>query len=275
MDHHSRLAVIVVADIVGYSSMMADDEEQGIAAVRDVNDQFVQPTTTSHEGEVLKRMGDGWIVAFGSVHSAIDSAVEVLSALNRHRSLKIRIGAHIGEIIEDEDDFYGAGVNLAARLQGEAPPGGLMISQDLFRQLTGELARKFESVGSFELKNIPYPVEGYQWRPKTSAVMSDGDIPTLGIHKFDVAPANDDTMATAAELHDQLIMNLSTRTGIKTIDLEKGSPDALTYSLHGRLRKSGDQMRMSVSMTFCDVVKRCFRETIRVIQPTSLHSQMK
>ena len=123
----SRLAVIVVADIVGYSSMMADDEEQGIAAVRDVNDQFVQPTTTLHEGEVLKRMGAGRIVAFGSVHSAINSAVEVLSALSQHRSLKIRIGAHIGEIFEDDEDFYGAGVNLAARLQGEAPPGGLVV----------------------------------------------------------------------------------------------------------------------------------------------------
>jgi class 3 adenylate cyclase len=254
----SRLAVIVVADIVGYTSMMAADEEQGIAAVREVNDRYVQPTTSLHEGEVLKRMGDGWIVAFGSVHAAIKGAIEVLSALSQHQTLKIRMGAHIGEIVEDEDDFYGAGVNLASRLQSEAPPGGMMISQDLFRQLTGDLAQKFESAGTFELKNIPYPVEGYQWRSKKSATPGEGDIPTLGVCKFEVAPANADTTSMADELRDQLIMNLSARTGIKTLDVDNVSSESLNYSLRGRLRKSGDQVRITISMVLCETGEALF-----------------
>jgi len=98
----SRLAVIMVADVVGYSRMMGDDEESSIAAVRDLNETYVRPHSTNHGGEILKRMGDGWIIAFGSVHAGIACALELLQTLSGNENLKIRIGAHIGEIVEDD-----------------------------------------------------------------------------------------------------------------------------------------------------------------------------
>lgn len=255
----SRLAVIMVADVVGYSRMMAEDEEASIVAVRDLNETYVRPHSTNHGGEILKRMGDGWIIAFGSVHAGIACALELLQKLSGNENLKIRIGAHIGEIVEDDEDFYGAGVNLASRLQGQAPPGGMMVSQDLFRQLTGQLAAQFEDAGAFDLKNIPYPVQGFQWRPaqKKKGNAAKGEVPTVLVEEFDFAPATDEIQSHAEELREQILMNLSRRTGIKTI--EGGGEGVKTvYRIRGRLRVSGSKARMNMSMVLCETGETLF-----------------
>lgn len=255
----SRLAVIMVADVVGYSRMMAEDEEASIVAVRDLNETYVRPHSTNHGGEILKRMGDGWIIAFGSVHAGIACALELLQTLSGNENLKIRIGAHIGEIVEDDEDFYGAGVNLASRLQGQAPPGGMMVSQDLFRQLTGQLAAQFEDAGAFDLKNIPYPVQGFQWRPaqKKKGNATKGEVPTVLVEEFDFAPATDEIQSHAEELREQILMNLSRRTGIKTI--EGGGEGVKTvYRIRGRLRVSGSKARMNMSMVLCETGETLF-----------------
>lgn len=254
----SRLTVIMVADVVGYSRMMADDEETSIAAVRDLNETYVRPHSTNHGGEILKRMGDGWIIAFGSVHAGIACALEMLKALSGNEALKIRIGAHIGEIVEDDEDFYGAGVNLAARLQGQAPPGGMMVSQDLFRQLTGSLAAQFEDAGTFELKNIPYPVQGYQWRPaQKKGSAAKGEVPTVLVEEFDFAPTTDEVRSHAEELREQILMNLSRRTGIKTIE-SAGDGVKTVYRVRGRLRLSGAKARMTLTMVLCETGETLF-----------------
>ena len=249
----SRLAVIMVADVVGYSRMMAEDEEASIVAVRDLNETYVRPHSTNHGGEILKRMGDGWIIAFGSVHAGIACALELLQTLSGNENLKIRIGAHIGEIVEDDEDFYCAGVNLASRLQGQAPPGGMMVSQDLFRQLTGQLAAQFEDAGSFDLKNIPYPVQGYQWQPaqKKKGNAANGEVPNVLVEVFDFAPATDEIQSHAEELREQILMNLSRRTGIKTIE-SAGDGVKTVYRIRGRLRVSGAKARMNMSMVLCE-----------------------
>jgi adenylate cyclase len=255
----SRLAVIMVADVVGYSRMMADDEETSIAAVRDLNETYVRPHSNNHGGEILKRMGDGWIIAFGSVHAGIACALELLQTLSGNENLRIRIGAHIGEIVQDDEDFYGAGVNLAARLQGQAPPGGMMVSQDLFRQLTGQLAAQFEDAGAFDLKNIPYPVQGYQWRPaqKKPGNAAKGEVPTVLVEEFDFAPATDEIQSHAEELREQILMNLSRRTGIKTIE-NAGEGSKTTYRIRGRLRVSGTKARINMSMVLCETGETLF-----------------
>jgi adenylate cyclase len=255
----SRLAVIMVADVVGYSRMMAEDEEASIVAVRDLNETYVRLHSTNHGGEILKRMGDGWIIAFGSVHAGISCALELLQTLSGNENLKIRIGAHIGEIVEDDEDFYGAWVNLASRLQGQAPPGGMMVSQDLFRQLTGQLAAQFEDAGSFDLKNIPYPVQGNQWRPaqKKKGNAAKGEVPTVLVEEFDFAPATDGIRSHAEELRGQILMNLSRRTGIKTIE-RAGDGIKTVYRMRGRLRVSGAKARMNVSMALCETGETLF-----------------
>ncbi len=173
---HSRLAVLMVADLVDYSVIMSDDETLAINAIRDLKDTYLEPTALKHGGEILKRMGDGWIIAFSSVAATVQCAMEVQTKLVGHLVIRLRIGAHIGEIREDETDFYGAGINLAQRLQTQAPPGGLMVSEDLHRQLTGELSKAFKDAGSFKLKNIALAVNGFQWRPQHGDSLRTGEL---------------------------------------------------------------------------------------------------
>lgn len=246
----SRLAVIMVADVVGYSRMMADDERSAISVVQEINDKYLAPRAQTAAGDILKRMGDGWIVSFGSVTSGVECATTVLQDLAGYQKAKLRIGSHIGEIVEDSDDFYGAGINLASRLQNEAPPGGLMISQDLFRQLTGGIAGQFAAAGTFELKNIPYPVEGFQWRPQKKAVRpADDSVPLVVVEPFRAAPTDAESTALTEDLREQLIMSLSTRTGMRTIDGAKSKPDDPTYALTGSVRLAGDKARVHLSLT--------------------------
>ena len=256
----SRLAVIMVADIVGYTAIMANDEVAGIEAVQEINDRFLEPQAAASGGEILKRLGDGWIVAFGSVHSGIEFATKLLEALNGHPKIKVRIGSHFGDIIEDGSDFYGAGVNLAARLQSEAPPTGLMISGDLFRQLTGDIAKQFESAGSFELKNVPYPVDGFQWRPrgKKRSQASEGEIPSVLVEHFDFAPNTPDAQAHTEELRDQILMILAQRTGVRAIDATNSSDKKASYLLRGRFRMAGERARINVSMVLCETSETLF-----------------
>jgi len=133
-------------------------------------------------------MGDGWIIAFPSITEAVETVRAVQTALVGHPAIKLRIAAHLGEIVEDEADLYGTGINIVARLQTEAPPGGVMISGDLHRQLDARLAERFADAGSFELKNIAHPVTGYQWRPTARADVAVDDVPTIAVEPIAVSP---------------------------------------------------------------------------------------
>lgn len=243
----SRLAVLIVADLVDYSRLMGEDEAQAIGAIRELKEKYLEPKVVEQGGEILKRMGDGWIIAFSSVTAAMQCAMAVQESLITHPVIKLRMGIHIGEIVEDETDFYGAGVNLAQRLQTEAPPGGIMISQDLHRQLTGQLSKAFADAGSFKLKNIAQPVNGFQWRPQFDQA-KPGEVPTIAIERFAFAPQTSETEAATEDLRDQLLLRLSKRTGIRVRDEASGGGSKSVYVLRGRLRISGSRGRMSLSL---------------------------
>ncbi|MGI9477365.1 MAG: adenylate/guanylate cyclase domain-containing protein [Hyphomicrobiaceae bacterium] len=245
---HSRLAVIMVVDVVDYSRLMDVDEASTITAIQSLKNIHLEPKARELGGEVLKRMGDGWIIAFSSVPASVQCAIEVQTDLATHPVIKLRIGAHIGEIIEDDTDFYGAGVNLAARLQAEAPPGGLMVSDDFHRQLTGELANSFDDAGTFKLKNIALPINGFQWRPSQSGITSSSDVPTIAVEPFEYAPDDTDTRAAAADLRDQLILRLSKRTGVRVLDEVTGRSSEAVYLLRGRLRLASGRGRLNVTL---------------------------
>jgi adenylate cyclase len=244
----SRLAVLMVVDVVDYSRLMAEDEAATIKTIQALKDTYLEPVALEKGGEILKRMGDGWIIAFSSVPATLQCAFEVQTKLVGHPVVKLRMGAHIGEIVEDETDFYGAGVNLAARLQTEAPPGGLMVSEDFHRQLTGKMASSFDDAGTFKLKNIAMPVNGFQWRPQQSDISRTSDVPTIAVESFECAPDDLDTRAAVADLRDQLILRLSRRTGIRVLDEGTSRPTDSIYLLRGRLRIAGGRGRLSLSL---------------------------
>ncbi|WP_433990193.1 hypothetical protein SuNHUV7_15450 (plasmid) [Pseudoseohaeicola sp. NH-UV-7] len=245
----SRITILMFVDIVGYSTMMKRDQNAAIEAVRELKNRYLEPVVSDLGGEVLKRMGDGWIIAFSSIGPALDSAMQVQSSLYNHRDIKLRIGCHIGEIVEDEDDFYGPGVNIVQRIQTEAPPGGLMISEDLFRQLSDDKGKVLNDAGTFSLKNISQPVRLYQWRPTPSGKSNWGDVPSIVVQPFEFAPADVDTGSLAGDLRDQLIARISRRKGVIVFDGLNKTVDKATYDLRGRLRLAGSRGRFTVTLT--------------------------
>ncbi|MGR3713964.1 MAG: hypothetical protein ACU0A6_12695 [Shimia sp.] len=199
--------------------------------------------------KVLKRMGDGWILSFPSVEEALDCAEEVQSSLAEHDLIKLRIGCYIGEIVEDEADFYGNGVNIAQRIETEAPPGGALFSEDLFQKLSKERQGELSDAGVFKLKNIAEPIRLYQWRPANlTTAPTAGVLPTVGFESFTAAPDTPDAMAIAQDLHDSLVQWSLRRTGVTTIDTGNLETTPPIYLIRGRLRVAGTRARFTLSL---------------------------
>jgi class 3 adenylate cyclase len=249
-----RLAAIMFADLVGYSRLMGEDELRTIAAIQELKTKSLEPLVLKHGGEILKRMGDGWALCFSSASAAMECAMEVQEELQGDPVLRLRIGASIGELTFDGNDFHGAGVNIAKRLESEAPPGGVMISQDLQRMLTGPLAEAFSDAGAFKLKNIALPVNGYQWRP-SGAGLDAGRVPSIAVEPFSHAPDDSETRAAVTDLRDEIILRLSRRTGVEVLDQLAGDTGEAVYLLRGRLRTAGGQGRLQLSLLLRDEAK--------------------
>jgi class 3 adenylate cyclase/tetratricopeptide (TPR) repeat protein len=248
-----RFAFIQAADVADYSLMMAQDESATIALVHELRDRLLEPVVERHEGEILKRMGDGWIIAYPSVAASVLAALEIQSGLAEHPKTRLRIGIHMGDIVRDEADLYGAGVNIACRLQTEAPPGGVLVSADVYNQLSKKQCQGFSDAGTFKLKNIPRPVQCFQWRLEKQFVGSRSDeVPTIGVENLVAVPTKEETTAAAEDLHEQIVYGLSRRTGIKVRDLSVGSNDGATYTLRGRFRASGTRARVNLSLILRD-----------------------
>ena len=163
-----RLAAILAADVFGYSRMMSEDEVGTLASLQAHRSQLLDPAITRHHGRIVKLMGDGLLAEFASVVEAVDCAAEIqreMAARNaggaNKRPMIFRIGVHLGDVIVEGDDIYGDGVNIAARLEGIAEPGGICISRQAHDQVHKKLALGYRSLGPQNLKNIPDPVEAF------------------------------------------------------------------------------------------------------------------
>jgi adenylate cyclase len=185
-----KLAAILAADVVGYSRLMGRDESGTPARLRKNRAERLDPVLTKYGGRVVKLIGDGALVEFGSAVDALSAAIEWQQAMaeangDQHAddALVFRIGLHLGDLIVDGDDLYGDGVNVAARLEAQAPPAGILISRAVHEAVTGRLKATFTDLGSLVLKNIERPVQAFQvrwdtadWKP--SLLMTTA--PTIG-----------------------------------------------------------------------------------------------
>ena len=149
-----RLAAILAADVAGYSRLMGADEEGTLARLKAVRKTFVDPTIAKHRGRIVKTTGDGMLVEFASAVDAVRGAVEVQrgmaeqnASVPQDQRIEFRIGIHVGDIIFDENDIFGDGVNIAARLEGIAEPGGVCISDDAHRHIRGKVDIVFDDMG--------------------------------------------------------------------------------------------------------------------------------
>ena len=186
-----KLAAILAADVVGYSRLMGRDESGTLARLREHRTQRLEPVLARHGGRLVKLTGDGALVEFTSAVDALGAAIEfqeVMAEANLNQSddtaMVFRIGLHVGDLIVDGDDLYGDGVNIAARLEAEAPAGGVVISASA-RDLVGSHASvKFRDRGTLSLKNIERPVHAYEVDVKAA-----DDADEAGSKRSDMTPA--------------------------------------------------------------------------------------
>jgi adenylate cyclase len=150
-----RLAAILAADVVGYSRLMDEDERSVLKNLKSCVREVIEPSVARHGGRIVKRMGDGFLVEFASAVDAVDSAVAWQRAMGeKNYGLAFRIGINIGDIVVEDDDIYGDGVNLAARLEGLAAPGGIVVARNVVNQVKNKVLYGFEDLGDRSLKNI-------------------------------------------------------------------------------------------------------------------------
>ncbi len=171
-----RLAAILSADIVGYSRLMSEDEAGTVARLEGLKAEILDPLIEQQNGRVVKLMGDGFLVEFGSVVDALECAVSWQNAVearaeltSEDRAIRFRIGVNIGDVIVKGEDVYGDGVNVAARLEGLAEPGEVLVSSTVADHVKGKIGSGFEDLGEQELKNIPEPVHMYRVVAQTGA----------------------------------------------------------------------------------------------------------
>lgn len=173
-----HLAAIVAADVVGYSRLMGANEEGTLAALKAHRLALIDPLIAAHKGHIVKTTGDGLLLSFPSIVEAVSCAVAVQSGMARRNKdiaaevrVEFRIGVNLGDVIVEKGDVFGDGVNIAARLEQIAPPGGVCLSEDAYRQVRGKLEIPITDVGEQKLKNISNPIRVYRIEPSVAAAV--------------------------------------------------------------------------------------------------------
>jgi adenylate cyclase len=275
-----RLAAILAADVVGYSRLMEANEEGTMVALRQHRREFFEPTVTKHSGRIFKVMGDGFLVEFGSVLNAARCAVDIQRGmLERNagapedRHIKFRIGIHLGDIIVEGDDFYGDGVNMAARLEGLAGPGGIACSAVVRTQIGNKLGMEFLDQGEKTVKNIAQPVHVYfinlaAVAPTLASQAAAGqapvkaDKPSVAILPFANMSNDPEQEFFSDGITEDIITDLSKVSGLfvlgrntvftykgKAVNLEKAAKElGVAYLLEGSVRKAGQKVRINAQL---------------------------
>src|SRR5436305_1165770 len=164
-----KLVAILAADMVGYSRLMEIDETGTLARLKAHRLELIDPSIAKNNGRIIKTTGDGMLVEFASAVDAVQCALEVQRRMARRnadvvpdRRIEFRIGVNIGDVIVEGTDIFGDGVNIAARLEQAAEPGGIMVSQGVREQLANKVDANFEDAGEQQLKNISRPVRAFR-----------------------------------------------------------------------------------------------------------------
>jgi len=271
-----RLAAVLAADVAGYSRLMGADEEGTLARLKDVRKTLVEPAITAHRGRIVKTTGDGMLVEFASAVDAARCAVEVQRAMVELNAevleddrIQFRIGIHLGDIIIDDDDIFGDGVNIAARLEGIAAPGGVCISDDAQRQIRGKVDVAFEEMGPQKLKNIVEPMRAWRTQPggQNAAIEPPGqapalalpDKPSIAVLPFDNLSGDREQDYFADGMVEDIITALSRFKSLfviarnssftykgKAVDIKQVGRDlGVRYVLEGSVRKAAGIIRIS------------------------------
>ncbi len=273
-----RLTTILAADVVGYSRLMAADEAGTLASLKALRRELFEPRTAEYHGRVVKLMGDGTLMEFGSVVDAVTFAVDLQRAVALRNTdvpedqrITYRIGINIGDIIVEGDDIYGDGVNVAARVEGLAEPGGICMSGTVVDHVRGKVELDFEDMGEQQVKNIPEPIRVYrvasdalpvQTVRSPSTVLPLPDKPSIVVLPFDDMSGDAGDPYFADGVTENIITELSRFSSLFVI----GRKSAFTYKgraveaqeirrdlgvryiVEGSVRRAGDRVRVTVQL---------------------------
>jgi TolB-like protein/Tfp pilus assembly protein PilF len=266
-----RLAAIFAADVVGYSRLMGQDEAGTLSAVRACRVELIDPKIADHKGRVVKSTGDGVLAEFPSVVNAVACAVDIQRAMETRNAdlpvdhvILLRIGINLGDVIVDGTDIFGDGVNVAARLEGIAPPGGIAVSGTVRDHLGNRLNLQFEDMGEQVLKNIQMPVRAYNVLTKGVAtprqpIAALADRPSIAVLPFQNMSGDPEQDYFGDGIAEDIITALSKLRGFfviarnSTFTYKGKMPDirqvarelGVRYVLEGSVRKAGERLRVN------------------------------
>ena len=257
-----RLAAIVAIDVVGYSALVERDEAGTLARLVALRAQVIEPQLAVHHGRVVKLLGDGLVAEFASV---VDAGAGAVAIQGRNQSgLELRIGINLGDVVVEGDDLLGDGVNVAARLEGLAEPGGIVVSGTAFDHLHGQPGLTFGSLGEQRLKNIARPVRAYRLRRGEGPmpVVTAADRPSIAVLPFDNLGGEPDKAYFSDGITDDLITALSRFRDLRVLArhssfafrgqaidaVELGRRLGVGYLLEGSVRKLGGRVRVTAQL---------------------------
>ena len=269
-----RLAAILAADIAGYSRLMGADEEGTLARIKAYRRELIDPTIEEHRGRIVKTTGDGILIEFPSVIEAVSYAVAVQQGMvernvgtPEEKRITFRVGVNLGDIIVEDGDIHGDGVNIAARLEGIAEPGGICISEDAFRQVQGKVDAEFADIGEQRLKNIARPLRVYrvltqQPAQARASALPLPEKPSIAVLPFANMSGDPEQEYFADGMVEDIITALSrirwlfviarnssfTYKG-RSVDVKQvGRELGVRYVLEGSVRKAGNRVRITAQL---------------------------
>ena len=273
-----RLTAILAADVAGYSRLMGVDEEGTLTHLRTFRKTLIDPKITAHRGRIVKTTGDGLLAEFASAVDAARCAIEVQQGMAEQNAsvrpgkrIEWRVGIHVGDVIFEDNDIFGDGVNIAARLEGIAEPGGVCISDDAHRQIRGKVDITFEDMGSQSLKNIAEPMRAWRVRivPSSSPAtkpptemaqpLALPDKPSIAVLPFENMSGDVEQEYFADGMVEDIITGLSRSKSLfviarnssftykgKAVDIKRvGRELGVRYVLEGSVRKAGNRVRIT------------------------------
>ena len=269
-----RLTAILAADVAGYSRLMGADEEGMLAQMKTHRRALVDPKIEEHRGRIVKTTGDGLLVEFASVVDAVRCAVDVQrgmlarnAEIAKDKKIEFRMGVNVGDIIIDGGDIFGEGVNVAARLEGLAEPGGICVSGRVQEDVRGKLDIAFADEGEQQLKNIAWPVRVYRVQLSSAvstarAALRIPDKPSIAVLPFESLSAEPDQAYLADGIVEAITAALSrirsffviarntafTYKGRATNVRDIGSELGVAYLLEGSVQKAGNRIRITVQL---------------------------
>ena len=262
-----RLSAVLAADVVGYTRLMEEDSQGTVVAWSTARDDVIEPAIAEHSGRTVKLTGDGFLAEFSTVEDAVRCAIALQKGLVSS-SLDFRIGVNLGDIIDDGRDIHGEGVNVAARLEGLAEPGGIVISGDVYNQVKNRIDVRFEDMGAREVKHVSDPVRAY------AVVTDDGEKappsiedpiarkPSIAVLPFDNLSGDpeqeyfsdgitEDIITALSRIRHFFVIARNTTFTYKAqaVDVQTIAKDlGARFVLEGSVRKAGERIRITAQL---------------------------